>query len=108
MFKKYYSLSTRVKVFVWLTVTLIIFIPAVYLLNVAGALQMDPNSYNCTTDSMMKQICQDPWGSSVAWTYIYVAFFGWPLMLAWLSSGIFVLIRRVKMKPKKEHPPATT
>jgi hypothetical protein len=31
---------------------------------------MNPNSFNCLHDSLMKQRCEDPYGSSVPWTII--------------------------------------
>lgn len=98
MSKKYKTLKIREKIFVWLSVLIPSLMIGVYLLNVTSALSMDKTSYNCTGDSMMMQICHDPFGSSIAWTVVYALFFGWPLLLAWLSVGLFIFVPKLRKK----------
>ena len=98
MMHKYKSTSRLGKVFIWLSIILILAFSITYILEVRDALSMDPKSFNCLHDSMMKQICEDPYGSSVTWTVIKVFILGSPLILAWFVAGALLLMRT---KPDK-------
>lgn len=108
MIHKYKSTSRLGKVFVWLSIALTLAFIITYILEVQGALNMDPNSFNCLHDSMMMQICEDPYGSSVPWTMIKMSILGWPLILAWLAVGVLLLIHPNQLgktdKLTNEHP----
>lgn len=100
MLAKYRSLDRVGKIFAWLSLLLVGILPFTYLMNLIMALGMDPNSYNCLHDSMMSQICRDPYGSSLGWSLIYLVFYGWPLLLAWLLIGALLLVRTAMRKKK--------
>lgn len=93
MIHKYKSASRLGKSFIWLSIILLLVAAITYMFEVRDALGMDPNSFNCLHDSMMKQICEDPYGSSVAWTLIGMLTLGLPLVLAWLVVGVLLLAR---------------
>ena len=78
----------------WLSIAVSAVVVAFYVMEVLEALAMDPNSYNCLHDSMMKQICEDPYGSSVGWAMIKFVFIGWPLLIVWAVIGLMLLGRR--------------
>ena len=96
MVHKYKSASRLAKVFIWLSILLLVALILTYMLEVRDALNMDPNSFNCLHDSMMKQICEDPYGSSITWTIIGVIVLGWPLILTWLVVGVILLQRALE------------
>ncbi len=93
MIQKYKSASKLTKIFLWLSVFLLTILVLMYTFEVRHALAMDPNSFNCLNDSMMKQICDDPYRSSITWTFIKFGFFAHPLLIAWIVIGILLLIR---------------
>jgi hypothetical protein len=84
----------------WYSAFLVIAVICIYAMNVLSALSMDPTSYNCTSDSMMKQICADPYGSSVIWTIIFVTLLGFPFAIIWQIIGIILLTRRLSRKSR--------
>jgi uncharacterized membrane protein YczE len=88
MFKKYKLMPNHKKNFALLTALVIAVTVGLYIFNVSAALSMDKNSYNCTGDSMMSNICMNPFGSSITWTLLNLAIYCWPLLLAWLISGV--------------------
>ncbi len=94
MIHAYKSVSRLGKVFLWLSVILLLAFVIVYVMQVQSALSMDPSSYNCTSDSMVMRICHDPYGSSIGWTMIYLGYMGWPFFIAWLVIGATLLHRR--------------
>lgn len=96
MINRYKSASRLGKVFVWLSVGMPIAILAVYTVYVASALALDPNSHQCTNDSMMEQTCRDPFGSSIEWTILAVSLFGWPVLAVWVTIGILLVVRRMR------------
>ena len=91
MFHKIRSPSRLAKVFLVLSAVLAGMYSVVYVMNVSEALGMDPTSYNCTNDGMMMQICADPYGSSIIWSFIDVVSVGWPVLIAWLIAGSMLL-----------------
>jgi hypothetical protein len=91
---KYRALSRLGKVFLWLSVAIALIILIIYSMEVVQALRMDPLSYNCISDSMMKQICHHPYSSSISWTLIYLIFFGWPITFPWIIIGLVLAKRR--------------
>ncbi|MEO5691188.1 MAG: hypothetical protein ABIQ64_03310 [Candidatus Saccharimonadales bacterium] len=90
--KKWLSLSKLGKFFVLYTALIVIVVGLVYAFFTVSALRMDPSSFECTSDSMMKQICADPFGSSIIWTIMLVLMFGWPILIIWIVTA--VLLRR--------------
>jgi hypothetical protein len=102
MISKYKSASQLGKVFFWLSVGIIFASIALYIREVAEAMAMDPNSYNCLHDSMMKQVCADPFGTSVVWSILSLVFLGWPILLVWVIIGIVLIARRHKRTGKHE------
>lgn len=99
--QRYRQASTLGKIFVWLSVLIVIVYIVIYIQEVREALAMDPMSYECLHDSMMKQICADPYGSSVTWGIVSLVFYCWPLIMAWLVMGVMLLIRRGQRKKQK-------
>lgn len=93
MIQKYKSASKLAKVFTWLSVLLPLALILTYMLEVRFALSMDPGSFNCLHDSMMRQICEDPYGSSITWALMKFGLFAHPFLIAWLAIGIVLLIR---------------
>lgn len=91
-----YSQHTLKNSFIALSILIVVLSLVIYAKEVSAALAMDPNSYNCTSDSMMKQICQDPYGSSLSWTLLYLTLFAWPLLFAWAMLGIMLLRKKSK------------
>ena len=107
LFGKYKTLSRLGKAFVWLSIAVVTAVIAFYVVEVLRARAMDPNSYNCLHDSMMKQLCEDPYGSSVSWAIIEFVFLGWPLWIVWAVIGLVLLGRRAtapSSKSKPSHP----
>lgn len=102
MLEKYRHTTRLGKVFIWLSIAIVLGIIGVYIQQVLSALAMDPNSYNCTSDSMMKQICHDPYGSSVGWTLILVCMIGWPILFIWAIIGVILIARRNKVRSNKK------
>jgi hypothetical protein len=102
MITKYKAASRLGKVFIWLSLGLACAGVALYAMQVSQALNMDPNSYNCVHDSMMKQICADPYGTSVFWAGLQLVFLAWPLLLAWMITGM-VLISRRRQRSQSSH-----
>jgi uncharacterized membrane protein YkgB len=94
IFHKFRSYSRLGKVFFCLSIVIVLLILATYIWHVVEALHMDPHSYNCVVDSMMKDICQHPYSSSVSWTIIYLIFMGWPLTFPWIIIGLLLVRRR--------------
>jgi hypothetical protein len=87
------------KIFLWLTIPIIGVFILIYMSQLSQALSMDPNSFNCKYDSMMKQVCQDPYGSSISWTLVLMFMSPvWPIPLAWVVIGIVLLSRFIKRK----------
>lgn len=96
MFSKYKAASRLGKVFVWLSIGIFIAVVALYIYEVREALAMDPDSYNCLHDSMMKPMCKDPFGTAAFWTALEIVFFAWPILLAWTLIGVILMRRRVR------------
>ena len=93
------ALSTLGKTFLWLTIPIVAIFIYLFMDQLNYALSMDPNSFNCKYDSMMKQFCEDPYGSSISWTLILMFMSpAWPILLAWVVIGIVLLNRFVKRK----------
>jgi len=90
IFQKFRSYSRLGKVFFGLSAAIVLLVLAIYLWNVLQALHMDPHSYNCVNDSMMKYICHHPYSSSISWTIAYVVLFGWPLTFPWIIIGLLL------------------
>lgn len=99
MFDKYKSFSRLGKVFVWFSLVLALAIAVVYANYVHEAFNTSP--VQCANDSMMSDVCDHPYGSSIGWTVIVIVMTGWPLLLAWGAIGI-VLMRR---RGQKGNPP---
>lgn len=97
MKNKLQSSSKLSKAFTVTSALLILMPIFFYVFNVVGALSMDKSSYNCTSDSMMMQLCHDPLGSSVGWTILYMVIFGLPLFVAWVILGAFILLKRTNV-----------
>lgn len=93
MIQKYKSASRLAKIFIWLSIFLTLGLAITYTLQLHYALNMNPNSFNCLHDSMMKQICEDPYGSSITWALIRFSFFACPFLIAWLGIGVTLLAR---------------
>ncbi len=92
--KNWLRLSKLGKFFVLYTAIIVAIIGLLYAMNVISALSMDPDSYNCTSDSMMKQVCAYPFESSIMWTGVFVTVFGWPFLILWIIIAITLLIRQ--------------
>lgn len=90
------SITKLGKAFLWLSLLLIITFAVIYGLQVKESLEMDPQSFNCIHDSMMKQFCSDPYGASFLWSVLGFLILGSPLLIAWIIIGTLVLIRRVR------------
>jgi hypothetical protein len=88
------GLSKLTKTFILLSAALIIGFLHVYTGEVRSAQAMDPHSYNCTSDSMMKQLCEHPFSASLPWSLAGLVIFGWPAIIAWLAIGITLVARR--------------
>lgn len=84
------------KVFLWLSLLLIIAFAIMYGLQVKESLEMDPQSFNCLHDSMMKQFCNDPYGASFLWSVLSFLILGSPLLIAWTIVGTLVLMQRIR------------
>lgn len=93
------SLGRLPALFILLSVAVVLMFLGFYAFNVMRALDMDPNSYNCTEDGMMMQLCHNPYGASLLWSLLYAVFFGWPLLLAWLITGLALLLRPTLRRP---------
>jgi len=93
MQKAYKKTNTITKVYIWFTLLLFVPLFAYYVLTAYGALTMDPNSFNCTQDSMMMEFCQNPFGQSARWAFGTAFQLGWPIFLVWGLFGIGVLLR---------------
>lgn len=109
MFKAYKSTHTITKVFIWATLLLFVPIFGYYGLTLHGSLTMDPNSFNCTQDSMMMEFCHNPFGQSARWAFGIAFMTLWPAILAWAIFGAGVLVRYVldfkkAVKASKDHP----
>ena len=91
MFKKLLAATLDQKIFIGITLLLVLAFILLYFFNLFPALTMDKNSYECIEDSMMKIICNDPYGSSVTWALIMLTVIGWPVLIAWLVSGVAVV-----------------
>lgn len=100
--QRYASASRLEKTFLWLSVSLVLAFIIIYAVQVKYALSMDPSSYNCTNDSMMMQICKHPYSSSVTWAFIYLCYFGWPFLVAWLVVSYKLWSRRRAQLSKKK------
>lgn len=105
---KHTSLHLFTKIFIGYTVAIILAVLAIYVTNVEGALSMDPNSYNCLHDSMMRRQCEDPFGSSIGWTMAYVwayyvmyPWLMWLITLSWIGVGIAAIVQRRKGRASK-------
>lgn len=94
--RRFMPATTLGRVFAAISVFLIIALIATYVHTVREALSMDPASYECTDDSMMRQICEDPYGTSVFWSIIFFGLYCWPGIIAWIVSGLVLLNRRRK------------
>jgi hypothetical protein len=71
-----------------------------YLINVTEALAMAKASYNCTMDSMMMQLCHNPFGGSVPWAILQSVVIGFPFIILWLLLGLSILIKQWITKTK--------
>lgn len=78
-----------------LTVTLLIAYFVIYVSEVHEALGLDPHSYACTQDSIMQQVCANPYGSTLLWSVFEVGILYWPLVVTWVIIGLVVLIRYI-------------
>ncbi len=97
---RYDSLSILGKAFLWLTLFLVVAFGIIYTQQVKEAFAMDPLSYECTRDSMMKQVCSDPYGSSFFWGILSLGIYCGPVVIAWLVVGGVILFRRMN-HPKR-------
>ena len=66
-----------------------------------SALLMDPDSYNCTSDAMMRQFCEDPLGSSFWWTLLAASLFGLPFFGVWIALGLVLIAKSEATRTKK-------
>lgn len=101
MISKYKSTSRLGKIFIWLSIGIFIAAIALYVNEVIETLAMDPNSYYCMHDSMTKQRCEDPFGTSIGWAILLLVFVGWPVLLAWMVIGAVLLRRRARVQREK-------
>lgn len=90
----YRSASTLGRIFILLTLFLVVAFAVIYVKELRDNLALDPRSAQCMYDSMMKQICDDPFGSSITWSVFGLVIYCGPLMLAWLVVGVALLIGR--------------
>lgn len=104
MINKYRSLDKLHKAFMVVSFVLVLLPILLYVVNVVGALSMDKSSYNCTSDSMMMQICHDPFGSSIAWSILGSVVIGFPVVIVWLLLGVAVLAKFVINQKKSSKP----
>ena len=94
MRNKFRALNGIQKTFVIMSV-LVVMMPVIfYCINLADALTMDKNSYNCTSDSMMMQLCHHPFTASISWAILYTMALGLPVLGIWAISGIVLLISK--------------
>ena len=100
MDKKLKLLNSPSKAFVVATTILVIIFVVSYTFNVLDALSMDKNSYNCTSDSMMMQICHHPYSSSITWAIFATLLFGSPVIVIWIISGLTLLFKRYFVSSK--------
>ncbi|HSX08294.1 MAG TPA: hypothetical protein VLG11_05360 [Candidatus Saccharimonadales bacterium] len=105
--RKFQALTLLGKVFVVLTIAILGTLIALYVFQLKDALSMDPHSFNCLHDSMMSQICHDPYGSSVSWAVILLIVLGWPVLAVWAVLGVVLLVRR-KRSSKRPNTPAAS
>ncbi len=92
---RYDSLSKLGKVFLWLTLFLVVAFGIIYTLEVKESLAMDPLSYNCTGDSMMKQFCDHPYSSSFFWSILGFGIYCGPIIISWLVVGSILVFRHI-------------
>ncbi len=93
MKQRFKSLNKLSKSFVISSLILGLLYVIVFFKNVFEALAMDKTSYNCTEDSMMMQVCHDPFGSSLSWSVLETIAVGFPLVMIWLILGLIVFVR---------------
>lgn len=77
-------------VFIVLTVTSVVVFGVLYAGEVREALALR-GTFACIADSMMRQSCEHPYSSSFFWSMLLFVFAWWPLLVAWLLSGIFAV-----------------
>lgn len=92
--QNYRNMSHLGKVFVWFSALIVAAYAVVYAFQVRDALNMKPNSFNCTHDSMMEGICHHPFSSSIIWSLLLLCYFAWPIIAAWAIVGVTLLVRR--------------
>jgi hypothetical protein len=98
MLKRYQLLPKISKAFIWVTIIMICSFLVVYLSFVISALGMNQNSYECLKDSMMKIVCNNPYGSSIFWAQAVIfASFGWPLVIIWPVLGLLTILKAKKI-----------
>ena len=105
MMQKLQNARPIVKLFIAMTLILIAAFTFSYINEVSGALNMDPSSYNCTDDSMMRQLCRHPYTASITWAILATAVYCWPIAIAWFITGIILIMRwptkRLENKSKR-------
>jgi hypothetical protein len=94
MVKKYRSTSRLGKVFAWLSGLIVVALVVVFAVMLRYTTHMDPHSFNCTSDSMMMQMCHHPISSAIEWSIVMVGIIGSPLLLAWLIVGMRLAAHR--------------
>ncbi len=95
--RRYHSLSDFGKAYVWLTLFLVAIFCIFYSVQVKEALAMNPLSYECTRDNMMKHVCSDPYSSSFFWSLLDLGTYFWPLVIAWNAVGLIIFVRRMNL-----------
>lgn len=90
------------KFFVWYSLVLFGLLLAYFAMNFLDALMMDPSSYNCTSDAMMRQFCEDPFFTSLAWTLLAANLFGLPFFAAWVAIGIMLIAKNESAKSRNK------
>lgn len=91
--RRYKSASKLGKVFLGLSLCLVIAFVYTYFREVKQALHMNPASYNCTSDGMMKQLCHHPYSASILWSVLDFGLLFWPLIVIWAIIGTVSLRR---------------
>jgi disulfide bond formation protein DsbB len=92
-----------VTLFIVLTLILIVVFAFLYGKELSYALNMDPHSYECIYDNMMKQLCHRPYTASISWDVLGLAAYCWPVIIVWLIIGIILIVKLRKHRNKNSN-----
>src|SRR5690348_13330732 len=93
---RFKKMTAAGKIFALINLVLFIAFICIYVSDVKSALNMDPRSYKCISDSLTSQICHHPYSATISWSVFGLIAYWWPLLILWFIVFLVIVFQRPK------------